>query len=41
MDFINKTDFRKQIAEDIRDYQCNFPNIATLKKMSGPLIFGF
>ena len=32
MDFINKTDFRKQIAEDIKDYQNNFPNIANIKK---------
>lgn len=32
MDFINKTDFRKQIAEDIKDYQNNFPNIPNIKK---------
>lgn len=32
MDFFNKTDFRKQIAEDIQDYQRNFPNIINIQK---------
>ena len=32
MDFISKTDFRKQIAEDIQDYQRNFPNITNIQK---------
>ena len=32
MDFIEKKDFRKQIAEDIKEYQNNYPNISNIGK---------
>ena len=32
MDFINKKDFRKQIAEDIKEYQELYPTMKNLQK---------
>ena len=38
MDFINKKDFRKQIAEDIKEYQELYPTMKNLGALNNRVL---